>query len=127
MPSCGCPQLHPRFGPWADSCFPLACDSLSIQPFQPRMNVQTEGPACMELEVQRRHHQGYKKGLRLCPVGHPGELEGRVLQNQKAPGPEMSHRWAESGPSVLSLFVPCLIGAQTWQDPRCGQESVTPR
>ena len=61
-------------------------------------------------------------------MGCPRELEGRALENQKALGPGVSHAWGESGPSVLSPFVPCLIGAQTWQDPRCGQrESVTPR
>lgn len=61
-------------------------------------------------------------------MGHPRELEGRVLENQKAMGPGMGHGWGESGPHFASLFVPCLIGAQTWQDPRCGQrESVTPR
>lgn len=59
-------------------------------------------------------------------MGHPRELEGRV-RRIKAPGPEMSHRWAESGPSVLSLFVPLphwcpdLAGPQVWS------ESVTPR
>ena len=90
--------------------------------------MQTEGLARVESDIQRRHHQGYKKGLRLCPVGHPRELEGRVLENQKAMGPGMGHGWGELGPHVVSLFLPCLIGAQTWQDPRCGQrESVTPR
>lgn len=61
-------------------------------------------------------------------MGRPRGLEGRVLENQQAPGPGLSRGWGESGPSVLSPFVPCLIGAQTWQDPRCGQrESVMPR
>ena len=42
----------------------------------------------MELEVQR-----VQEGAEVCPVGHPRELERRVLeiQKEKATGPGMGH------------------------------------
>ena len=79
MPSCGCPQPHPCFGPWADNCFPLACDSLLHSVVSTSSECADKGPGTRGVSSKApppRVQEGAEALSYGLPQGAGGEERG---------------------------------------------------
>ena len=122
MPSCRCPQPHPCFGPWADNCFPLACDSLLRSVVSTSSECADKGPGMCGVRSSKAPPSRVQEGAEALSYGLPQGAGGEGAGESKSPGTRGESRMGRvrsqcSEPvRALPHWCPDLAGPQVWSE-----------